>query len=356
MNTDRRLRITTTPGLEDLAAAEVTECLTSAGITQFTITEKPNRLAGNIGLTSPVTLEDFVDALRECRSIQHIVQEYAATAMEQGFGPDDVAAWVAGLELPIARDDRSFRASCRRVGTHAFTSPDVERAVGTVIHESYGLPVDLTGYETEIRVDIVGVDCFVGRQLTRETLDRRFAWVYRPRVTLRTNIAYCLLIMARLTGTETVLDPFCGSGTIPIEAAAAFPNLRILASDRSDEAVEGARANATAAGIAHRIEFSRLDVFELSRAHAPGAIDSIVTDPPIGVRLGRNMDFLGFYRRFLCQAFVVLKPGGRIVLLTGRRRRLIQAIDEHGGFDTVHVRVIETGGLYTRVFVLSRRA
>ena len=356
MGTDRRLRITTTPGLEDLAAAELTERLASAEIEPFTVTVKPNGLAGNIGLTSTVVLAELFEVLRTCRSIQHVVHEYAAGTMEQSFGPADVAAWVVGLELPIARDGRSFRASCRRVGTHAFTSPEVERAVGTVIHETYALPVDLTGYQTEIRVDIVDNQCFIGRQLTRETLDRRFAWVYRPRVTLRTNIAYCLLIMARPAGTETVIDPFCGSGTIPIEAAAIFPALRVLASDRSDKAVEGARANATAAGLAHRIEFSRLDVFELSRAHAPGSIDSIVTDPPMGVRLGRNMDFLGFYRRFLEQAFVVLKPGGRIVLLTGRRRQLIQAIDEHGGFDTVHVRVIETGGLYSRVFVLSRRA
>jgi putative N6-adenine-specific DNA methylase/tRNA (guanine6-N2)-methyltransferase len=64
------------------------------------------------------------------------------------------------------------------------------------------------------------------------------------------------------------------------------------------------------------------------------------------------MDFRPFYRRVLQQFDEVLSPAGRVVMLVLRQSPFNQALREVGAFDVRHVRVVEIGGLYPRVFVL----
>jgi tRNA (guanine6-N2)-methyltransferase len=71
----------------------------------------------------------------------------------------------------------------------------------------------------------------------------------------------------------TLLDPFCGDGTIAIEAAIARPGLRVLASDLDQARVASATSNALLAGVG--ISVSRADAGSL-RCEA----DAVVTNPP----------------------------------------------------------------------------
>merc|ERR1711937_583702 len=73
---------------------------------------------------------------------------------------------------------------------------------------------------------------------------------YRNAVTVKTNLAYAMVRLANLQPGNTLLDPFCGSGTLLLEALEMHGgNLRnCLGMDVSRRSADGARENATAEG------------------------------------------------------------------------------------------------------------
>ncbi len=148
---------------------------------------------------------------------------------------------------------------------------------------------------------------------------------------LRETMAAGLLMASGWDQASPLLDPFCGSGTIPIEAAcmalsilpgsnrrfafmdwsgydeALFQSLRgqnpasparsleILASDRDAGAIEMARANALRAGVLDAIEFKYQAVSSITPPAQPGWV---VTNPPYGPRLGEGKDLRNLYAQF----------------------------------------------------------
>lgn len=147
---------------------------------------------------------------------------------------------------------------------------------------------------------------------------------------LRTTMAAALLIGSGWDGSTPLLDPFCGSGTIPIEAALLARNAPpggdrpfafqqwpsyepgtwasvageiaskrvesetpIYASDRDGDVIAAAKANAERAQVADDIEFTTRVVSHLPALPGPGLV---ATNPPYGRRMGEaKLDAL--YRR-----------------------------------------------------------
>ena len=149
------------------------------------------------------------------------------------------------------------------------------------------------------------------------------------RAPLRETLAAALLLGAGWRGTTPLLDPMCGSGTIPIEAAllarriapglgradreprayafTAWPGhdpdafarhvaeardaildrapVPILGSDRDAGAVEAARANAARAGVADDVGLSQRPVSAIEPPPGPGLL---IANPPYGVRVGET--------------------------------------------------------------------
>ena len=139
---------------------------------------------------------------------------------------------------------------------------------------------------------------------------------------LRENLAAGLLRLAGWTPEEVLLDPMCGSGTIPLEAALmarqiapglsrsfaferflvhnakSWGHIResarmdqqrnaptaIYASDQDPAAVKKARRNFQGAGVAFDVRLRQCDVLSLE---APAEKGVIVLNPPYGVRLDR---------------------------------------------------------------------
>ena len=151
---------------------------------------------------------------------------------------------------------------------------------------------------------------------------------------LRETIAAAMLVERDWSGGTPVLDPMCGSGTIPIEAALIarriapglhrsfrfheWPELgpsiwqravehaksvelsvaphAIRGSDRDRGAIEAARANAARAGVAADIEWSVRAVSVLERI--PGVAGLVAVNPPYGVRVGEVDRLRDLYARF----------------------------------------------------------
>ncbi len=147
---------------------------------------------------------------------------------------------------------------------------------------------------------------------------------------LRETLAAALVDLSFWKRGKALVDPFCGSGTIAIEAALLGRNIapglsrrfaaedwpvlseeiwthaheeardlevpdlgeRIVATDIDDEALSLARRHAHRAGVAADIHFQRLPFSELSSSRPYGCI---VTNPPYGVRLEHRDDVRSLY-------------------------------------------------------------
>lgn len=361
------IKVTTVPGIEDVARDECARLLARAGFPVLESRAEAFGLAGVVAYTLPdeTTFAQLrlADPLSRARSIFHVTVHIAELEWD-GATLASLLDALRRTEFDEMQPAASFRVSCTRVGDHEFQSPLVERETGAILQERYGTAVDLEGYEVNVKVDVLGERAFCGYQLTgRKGLDRRHRWVYHPRVTLRTPIAYAMLVLSGFARNPGPLhDPFCGSGTLLLEAAGiladrdggAEDRFPISGSDVRAEAVEGARANLAAAGL-RRIEVSQHDARELSSLVEAGSLDYIVTNPPFGIRLGRGSNFHVLYRDFLAAAAAALRPSGVLALLVGKRRgvfnRILQAYPE---FEVLAVRIVEMGGVYAALFLLRR--
>jgi len=332
------LLITTNPGLEPLLAEEVGERCAEAGTAPpHHVQVNPRGIQGVVRVVLDAPVETVWPAVRRLRSAHHVMQAVDDFEL-QGDGQDALAhieRRVASVTIPGLNASTSFRVTCKRLGRQAFTSQAVQGAAGTGIQRRSGAPVDLEHYGCHVRVDVIGRRCVVGVQLTETSLSKRQPRVFNP--------------------GGALLDPYCGAGTILLEAAAVCPGLELYGSDINTRCLEGTSANAEAADSADRLILRRADARHLVDAWGRRRFDWIVTDPPYGVRLGRRWDFKRLYRSLLEQAHEVLKPAGRLALVVHRRGTYERAVAESGLFKVALARTVELGGLTTRFYVMHKQ-
>jgi len=203
---------------------------------------------------------------------------------------------------------------------------------------------------TRIYVRLERDQCTVSIDSSGEPLHRRGYRLALARAPLRPSLAAAMLRGAGWLPGEPLLDPFCGSGTIVIEAArwacgrapggergfaftdwpgfdgvAALARARadlppetlspgpIVGSDRDPGAIAAARANAQRAGVAAAL---RLEQRPLSACEPPPGPGLVLSNPPYGVRVGKR----GPLRDLYAQLGHVLRdrlPGWRVALLCG---------------------------------------
>jgi len=351
------LLFTVNMGLEDVVVSEFRERAEAAG---FKVTDTDD---APFGLQSYALVEvsaapgAALEVARQMRSVHHVLAPLYTFTLP-GDGESVLQAihdTVETLDVAAMETADTFRATSVRQGEHDFTSVDVQQWAGGALDARYGASVDLEDYDVEVRVDVHDDRCLVSVQDTREALSRRQLEGYQPRAALKANVAYALLRLAHLDAPpDALLDPFCGSGTILLEAADLWPEVRGYGNDWNEEAVAGARENVERAGLTDRITIRGGDVWHLAERFDDVTADLIVTNPPFGVRMASSMDFFPFYRRVLGQMAEVLRPGGTVVMLVLREGPFNTAIRETEAFTIRHVRVIEIGGLYPHVFVLER--
>lgn len=178
---------------------------------------------------------------------------------------------------------------------------------------------------------------------------------YRPALTkapLNEALAAGLIMSTGWTGQSPLVDPMCGSGSLPIEAAwislrrppgltrkhfgfmgwmdfdiALWTAVRdearsqmlkkppafIGGSDVRADAIEHARANARAAGIGHLLTFERRDLKDFRPPEGPPGV--LICNPPYGERIGEERELRPLYR-LLGQVFGERCPGWACFVFT----------------------------------------
>ena len=178
-------------------------------------------------------------------------------------------------------------------------------------------------------VRLVHDHCTISVDTSGELLHRRGYRLATAKAPLRETLAAALLLAAGWDAVSPLIDPFCGSGTIAIEAALlalgippgrnrkfAFMNWPgydaarweaqlaaiqprplaqcpvIQASDRDAGAIKIAQENAQRAGVAGCIAFACQAVSAIQPAQAAGWV---VTNPPYGIRVSGSKDLRNLY-------------------------------------------------------------
>lgn len=158
---------------------------------------------------------------------------------------------------------------------------------------------------------------FFARRLTRRTATERDL----ERGELRPELASILCRISDPTPDDVFLDPFCGSGAIPLQRATA-PFQRIFASDVDPAKVQRLRKRvrglATKCNRAGDIIASCEDARALTRIET-GSVTRIVTDPPWGDFREVGGGIADLYAGMLKEMCRIVSEDGIVVILTARK-------------------------------------
>ena len=250
--------------------------------------------------------------------------------------------------------DGKFPVRCQCVGSqlHAEVTCGnmVKKAIATRLGGKYGLTtLPETGAEYPVRCLILKDMVTVGIDTSGASLHKRGYRALNTGAPLRETLAAAMVLLSRYRGKGMFVDPFCGSGTIPIEAALIAKNrapglnrafcaqkwqnvpqsawldaadeamdgeydgqYEIFGSDIDPAAVELARRNAALAEVDDLISFSAADATRFTSARDAGRI---VTNPPYGQRLMEKEEAERLYAAF-GKAYRALPKGWELYLLS----------------------------------------
>lgn len=217
--------------------------------------------------------------------------------------------------------------------------------VARAIHEERGCPLGEDGISVRVRIE--DDHCVISLDTSGEPLHKRGVKVQVNKAPMRENLAAMFLRACGYDGSETVVDPMCGSGTFVIEAAEiasglqpgrlrefAFEQLatldlsilgtmkgqvgpssavRFYGSDRDGGAVSMSAANAKRASVDDLVQFKQIDIADLEPPK--GAPGLVIANPPYGARIGASKSLLGLYAGF-GERMKVAFGGWRVGLIT----------------------------------------
>ncbi|MDE5718886.1 MAG: class I SAM-dependent RNA methyltransferase [Lachnospiraceae bacterium] len=271
--------------------------------------------------------------LRSAQRILIKIGSFHAETFEELFQGTRALPW----EAYIPKDGKFWVAKAASVKSRLFSPSDIQSIMKKAMVERMKRVYHIdwfaeSGADYPVRVFIKKDEVTVGLDTSGESLHKRGYRKLTAKAPIAENLAAALLMLTPWRGDRILVDPFCGSGTIPIEAAmmaahiAPGKNRRFTAQDwphvfsdalwekaREEaesmetpdvetqiqgydidgEMVSIARANARLAGVEHLIHFQQRDVAQLSHAKKYGFI---LTNPPYGERLSEKETLHALYR------------------------------------------------------------
>lgn len=197
-----------------------------------------------------------------------------------------------------------------------------------------------------IRVFVSGEAATFAVRLAAGPLHRRGYKRDASRGTLHPPVAAALAWLLAPGPGEVVVDPFCGDGTVPIEAAVAAPEAVVHGSDIDEARVDNARANAARAGAAVALETADAGHLDF----ADSGVDVIVTNPPWNLAVDAGGRLAGDLDPFWAQASRVLSRRGRVGLIMDASHDAA-GIVRGAGYDVALVQAVRLAGRLSQIVV-----
>ena len=236
----------------------------------------------------------------------------------------------------IPSDGKFWVAKASSVKSKLFSPSDIQSIVKKAIVERLKGVYSLqwfpeTGAEYPIRISFMKDEAVVCLDTTGLSLHKRGYRTMVSKAPIKETLAAALLMLTPWHKDRILVDPFCGSGTFPIEAAMMAANIApgmnrsftaekwtnfvgrkywygaideandlvddqietdIQGYDIDGDIIKAARQNAREAGVDHLIHFQQRPLFELSH---PKKYGFIVSNPPYGERLEEKSHLPALY-------------------------------------------------------------
>ena len=273
--------------------------------------------------------------LRTAERVLLKVGAFKAETFEELFDKTRALPW----ERYIPKNGKFWVTKAASVKSKLFSPSDIQsimkKAMVERLKEYYGLewfPEDGASYP--IRVFLMKDVVTIGIDTSGVSLHKRGYRQMKVKAPITETLAAALIMLTPWKKERILVDPFCGSGTFPIEAAMMAANMApgmnrsflaeewdnlipkkawydaldeandlvdvnvsvdIQGYDIDAEAVKAARQNAKDAGVDHLIHFQERAVKDLRH---PKKYGFIITNPPYGERLEEKKNFPELYREF----------------------------------------------------------
>ncbi len=271
--------------------------------------------------------------LRTTERVMLKLASFHAETFDELFENTKSIAW----EEFIPRNGKFWVAKASSVNSKLFSPSDIQSIMKKAIVERLK-PIykvdwfEESGSSYPIRVTIMKDEVTVCLDTSGESLHKRGYRKLTSKAPITETLAAALIMLTPWKKDRILVDPFCGSGTIPIEAAMLgagiapgmnrsflaetwrelFPEsiwtmareeakaqvqtdltMNIQGYDLDGEIIKAARQNARWAGVDHLIHFQQKPVRELSSSKKYGFI---ITNPPYGERLEDQKALPELYR------------------------------------------------------------
>ena len=271
--------------------------------------------------------------LRTAERILIKIGSFHAETFEELFVGTKSLDWASF----IPKNGKFWVTKAASIKSKLFSPSDIQsimkKAMVEKMKESYHMdwfPED--GESFPIRVFLMKDEVTVALDTTGESLHKRGYRKLTAKAPIAENLAAALIMLTPWNASRILVDPFCGSGTFPIEAALMAANVApgmhrkftamnwpeliapsewkyckqeagdlidfsvqtdIQGYDLDESMVAIARENAKLAGVDHMIHFQKRSVADLSH---PKKYGFIITNPPYGERLEEKKDLPMLYQ------------------------------------------------------------
>lgn len=249
-----------------------------------------------------------------------------------------------GLKL---RKRVTFRVTSRLSGHRNFRRLDLQRVVERAL-QTHGWHLTAPNPALDVWAEVHGDDGYISVRLSPiEMAQRAYKRVHIP-ASLKPPLAYSMVRLSQPRPNDVFLDAMCGAGTILLERAFAGRYGYLIGGDISTEALD---ATVTNFGRQHQPrQFFRWDAHALPLQ--PKTVDKIVCNLPFGETHGEASRLTKLYRECLRQFETVLKPRGRMVLLTSQRRLLDGLLKQRRKLKVTQRLTVDVRGMRAWIYVI----
>lgn len=271
--------------------------------------------------------------LRTTERVLLKIASFRAETFDELFEGVKAIPW----ENYIPQDGKFWVTKANSVSSKLFSPSDIQKIVKKAMVERMKQTYhtdwfEETGESYPLRISIIKDIVTIGIDTTGESLHKRGYRKFTAPAPVTETLAAAILLLSPWKADRILVDPFCGSGTIPIEAAMialdiapgmereftaeGWQNLipkkawyeavteandriirdvrlNIQGYDISEDVLRMARANAGLAGVEEHIHFQQRDVKDFS---SPKKYGFVVSNPPYGERLSTKEEMWKLYQ------------------------------------------------------------
>lgn len=271
--------------------------------------------------------------LRTTERVLLKVGRFHATTFEELFQGIKALPW----EDYIPADGKFWVTKASSIKSKLFSPSDIQSIVKKAMVERMKQEYDMDWFPEDgasypVRVFLMKDEVTVTIDTTGESLHKRGYRTMTSKAPLKETLAAALILLTPWKADRILVDPFCGSGTFPIEAAMIAANIApgmkrhflaetwdnlipkelwqecfmeaeemvntdievdVQGYDIDGDVIKAARENAKRAGVEELIHFQQRPVKEL---HHPKKYGFIITNPPYGERLEEKEALPALYK------------------------------------------------------------